>query len=395
MVRQLKSEAILEDRYAAMSASFWARNKAPSVNLNETPFAADRQLEDQNFMRMQNRNPQITAILKSDKMKSTKKAKTKVGDPLKNKASVLNKIVREASGVFNYALVAPIHRKEVSEKSISAGAKIDPDTCPLVEPYRKESSSKPMIVSFGHRPSSASLTFCPGTMQVRLRHGQVVQKPSPGKSSFGLSSSVLHQLLHAPRLPRPGEELDEIEKESLGDQGSFGTNMYMQEQMDVKSSSSGQNFRKPGSNVHFSLDDTEAVGIHYSEDHLTGINSVRSTDVSSIDIANSSTAIGSKSRKKKKNGTLKSLEHVAPWNESFHLVYRPPNEKILLRSNGAKHALPPLHERLRRFNKISANLDPSSGFCDNKRMTDKMLAVPLTFTKAIEMGADWLDEDCT
>jgi len=184
MVRQLKSESILEDRYAAMPASFWARNKAPSVNLNELPFATERQLEDQNFMRMQNRNPQAMAILKSDKLKSTKKAKVKIGNPLKNKASVLNKIVREASGVFNYALVPPIRRKEETENSIVI-EKIDPDTCPLVEPYRKESSSKPVIVTFGHRPSSASLTFCPGTMRVRLRHGQIVQKPAAGK--------VLHQ----------------------------------------------------------------------------------------------------------------------------------------------------------------------------------------------------------
>ena len=47
-------------------------------------------------------------------------------------------------------------------------------------------------------------------------------------------------------------------------------------------------------------------------------------------------------------------------------------------------------ERLKRFNKKASDIDASSGFCDNKRETDKLLAAPLTLSKAMEMGVEWL-----
>ena len=164
MVRTVKND-IVEQYDTQMSSSFWSRNKKDSVNLNESAFATDRQLEDQKFLREKCRNPHGMDLLKSDKVKSEKGGQTKEINALVTKAKVLNKIVREASGVFNYALVPPIIDKQ-QKKPEKSDSKIDPDTCTYVAPYRKESGSNPIIMSFGHRPRSASRTFYPGTMKV-------------------------------------------------------------------------------------------------------------------------------------------------------------------------------------------------------------------------------------
>jgi hypothetical protein len=78
------------------------------------------------------------------------------------KAKVINKIVREESGMHTYTLVPPLpgddsrsHERETIDVSH-----------PTFRPYAMESSLKPVMSSFGHRPKSASRTFNPATMKV-------------------------------------------------------------------------------------------------------------------------------------------------------------------------------------------------------------------------------------
>lgn len=114
---------------------------------------------------------------------------------LKTKAKVINKIVREMSGVHTYALIPPIEKRDKKVKE-----EVDPDTHPLMKPYRDESTRNPIMCSFGHRPRSASRTFHPSTMKVRLGHEEVAAVAGMGKSGFGLQPAVLAKLLHAPPL---------------------------------------------------------------------------------------------------------------------------------------------------------------------------------------------------
>ena len=128
------------------------------------------------------------------------------------KAKVLNKIVREASGVHNYAIVAPIsnqHREKLAA---------DPETHPLTKPYREQMQRAPIMCSFGHRPTSASRTYHPATMKFRLRHGEIAPSKTGGRSGVGLAPAVLAKLLHAPKLEHPSESM---EGTSMSE-GSFG-----------------------------------------------------------------------------------------------------------------------------------------------------------------------------
>ena len=68
-------------------------------------------------------------------------------------------------------------------------------------PYTSESNCSPSLTSFGHRPISASRTFHPCTMRIRLRHDEIVKTTKKKrKTGFGLSPMVLEKLLHAPKL---------------------------------------------------------------------------------------------------------------------------------------------------------------------------------------------------
>jgi hypothetical protein len=103
-------------------------------------------------------------------------------------------------------LVPPI----VTNKSRShENIPIDPDTHPLMKPYREQSNTNPIMCSFGHRPKSASRTFHPGTMKIRLTKGEIAQPARNGRNGFGLPPSILSKLLHAPKIHHPGEEFEE------------------------------------------------------------------------------------------------------------------------------------------------------------------------------------------
>jgi hypothetical protein len=121
------------------------------------------------------------------------------------KAKVLNKIVREESGVHTYTLVPPPRQLDDKKKEVEP---VDAETHPLFRPYALEAHQKPVIMSFGHRPSSASRTFNPATMRVRLKHGEIAKQERPNASGFGIPVAVLTKVLHAPDLPRPGTEFE-------------------------------------------------------------------------------------------------------------------------------------------------------------------------------------------
>jgi hypothetical protein len=178
----------------------WRRNKKATVDLMEMPVAIDRQLEDQRIQSEFNRNPRANIPTKVDKVRSEQIiAKKGSSRDVGIKANVVNKFVREASGIHTYTLVPPPRRKG---EVIPIDA--DPETNPFVKTYAKETKKKPVIVSFGHRPSSASRTFNPGTMKIRMKHNEFAKAPKEGKFEFGLSVGILGKLLNAPKIDAPG-----------------------------------------------------------------------------------------------------------------------------------------------------------------------------------------------
>lgn len=202
---QVVKEGGIEQFDKPMPAHYWLRNKKQSVKYaHDTPFATERQLEDQRLLMLKNRNPQLLVPTKVDKVRSQVISST-IGSsrPEAVKANVLNKIVREASGIHNYTIVAPLKLKSEKPKF----EKLEPETNPRVRPYAKEAKMKPVLCSFGHRPRSASRTFHPATMKFRLKHGEIASGGDDvrRKTGFGLPVSVLAQVLKAPKLHHPND----------------------------------------------------------------------------------------------------------------------------------------------------------------------------------------------
>ena len=193
----------VEEHDEAATKHFWVSHKKASLNLliDDTPFAIDRQLEDQRFSTFNNRNPQLNAPTRADKTRSeTMVAKKGAIRDIAIKVKVLNKIVREESGQHTFTLVPPL--SEAGHRG-DADAGVDPMTHPLFRPYAAEARQKPVVQSFGHRPSSASRIFNPATMKVRLRHGSVAKQEKPAHATgFGIPVAVLTKVLKAPELLR-------------------------------------------------------------------------------------------------------------------------------------------------------------------------------------------------
>lgn len=142
-------------------------------------------------------------MTKADKPRSIKITQKKGNaSALGIKSKVVNKIVREASGVHNYTLVPPIQSKTKEKMSH------DPNTNPLMKPYIEQASVNPIMCSFGHRPKSASRTFHPGTMKVRMSKGEIASVPTNGRNGFGLPPYVLQKILNAPKLHPPNTYTD-------------------------------------------------------------------------------------------------------------------------------------------------------------------------------------------
>lgn len=202
MVQAVPKEGIIEQYDKPMPRKHWQRTRKQTVNYAyDTPFATERQLEDQRLLQLQNRNPQALIPTKSDKLRSDiLNARKGESRAVAVKAHVVNKIVREASGVYNYALVPPPRQKFDDEEEVQ---KIDPELHPKLKPYASEAKMKPIICSFGHRPKSASRTFHPATMKFRLRHSEIAKITSNTQTGFGLPVAVLAKVLHAPQIRPP------------------------------------------------------------------------------------------------------------------------------------------------------------------------------------------------
>jgi hypothetical protein len=132
------------------------------------------------------------------------------------KVKAVNKIVREASGVYNYTLVAP-PRKKGEQENVEV---YDADTHPLTKPYREAAKENPSMCSFGHRPSSASRTFLPATMKFRLKRSEIAEPNSKG--GFGLTPANLAKIIKAPKYVSLADSLNMSEREEST--ASFGTN---------------------------------------------------------------------------------------------------------------------------------------------------------------------------
>lgn len=97
----------------------------------------------------------------------------------------------------------------------------DADTHPLTKPYRDAAKMNPSVCSFGHRPSSASRTFHPSTMAVRLKKGQIVKPGENGKSGFGLTPANLAKVIKAPKYVSLEDSLELDKTKNIG--SAFGS----------------------------------------------------------------------------------------------------------------------------------------------------------------------------
>lgn len=65
VVKENGIEMILDQK----PGNFWQRNKKPTIDfLHDTPFAAERQLEDQRLLAEKNRNPRKDEPTKVDRL---------------------------------------------------------------------------------------------------------------------------------------------------------------------------------------------------------------------------------------------------------------------------------------------------------------------------------------
>jgi hypothetical protein len=105
MVRKFNGET-LEQFDKPARENHWRRERKAKIDFfDESPFAIDRQLEDQREQMKFNRNPQLTSLMRSDQVRSTMMFESKgedggggVEDAAEIKAKVVNKIVRQYSG---------------------------------------------------------------------------------------------------------------------------------------------------------------------------------------------------------------------------------------------------------------------------------------------------------
>ena len=184
--RSLPMRLAVSDRGEAVLAEtprarlHWRRNKRPAVDLAEHPFAVERQLEDQRALMRRNR---WEGIVPGEERRL--RTLPEVED---SGTRWVGEIIRAETGVTDY--VASPRPRPLPRRPV-----LDADTLPLLRPYRREAQAKPTARSFGHRPSSASRTFHPASMKVRLRHGEVVQAPLVETGGLGLPTASLAALL--------------------------------------------------------------------------------------------------------------------------------------------------------------------------------------------------------
>lgn len=384
-----------------MTKHYWISHKKVSVDLVEdAPFALERQLDDQRFSILKNRNPQLDVPTKADKLRSQllnmKQGATR---DIAMKAKVLNKIIREESGQHTYTLVPPPVKDHIEG---SAKAEIDPFTHPMFRPYAVESKQKPTIVSFGHRPSSASRVFNPATMKFRLRHGSVAKQEKPSHASgFGIPIAVLSKVLQAPHLARPGEDNvfsddnsdsgEEHRRGTLSGTTSDPNNLFPSE--DEMSSLFELGFGRSTSTSAPSLSTIPQKGRHHSTagggySHSAGSSPTKaisatvksSPSVHSIHYGESSSAVNSPNMKKSttrsptKSAAAAAAVDRPEWNEFCTSVHLKACGKYALRSNvmTGKDDLS-ISDRLTRFQNRSVAQAQQNPWCADKQINDKLV----------------------
>lgn len=367
---QIIKEGSIELQIEEKPTAYWKRNRKPAISfIYDTPFAADRQLEDQRLLMEKNKNPQFYNPTKVDKPRSFQiAAKQGAARAVAMKANVLNKIVRESSGIHNYTIVPPPRTKK-SKGSRDDGEEeelLDPETNPYVKPYAKEAKSKPIICSFGHRPRSASRTFHPATMKFRLKHGEVLPTTDTKRTNVGLPVAVLAKVLHAPHISdNPFEIEDETNNEDIeesdlltssiaenGEGGGYSDLFFTQEQQQdllYNNPTGGTTTKK-----HFQAQ-KKAVRklspLPPQQQHHTSHASVATEEHSWI----SSVEEAEQRKHKKKVSTTDLLPSVSndgrpAWDEAFHRIKFSPNHMFEIRQSKINpKSTRPLKELLTRY----------------------------------------------
>jgi len=257
--------------------------------------------------------------------------------PVAIKANVLNKIVREASNVHSYVIIPPPRVKDGSGKTNDDDNDIDPETHPRFRIYAKEANRKPTVMSFGHRPRSASRVFHPATMRIKLKHGEIAHSNNVSKDAtgFGLPVAILSQVIKAPHISK---ELMETATESpkIDPYNLFGA---------------------PSSPL---IEHQQ----HRDNDSITEATWVSNNESS---LSRSLTLTG-RNKGKKKNKKLEPL-HDQPWNEGFHNIIKSNKELVTEKTVGRKKEPLTLLERMHRYESMSVE-DGTSLFCVEKQIND-------------------------
>lgn len=120
------------------------------------------------------------------------------------KLKIVNKILRKELDSTTYTVMPPILEKtrKTGFSDFNIPEPID-HRHPVFRPYYTDFLLRPVMTSYGHRPSSGSRTFVPATMKIRLKHGELIKTDlEKKKTGFGLPVSVLAKLLRVPKQPK-------------------------------------------------------------------------------------------------------------------------------------------------------------------------------------------------
>eukprot|EP01038_Epipyxis_sp_PR26KG_P005146 gene5146-7166_t len=351
MVRTVLEGAI-EEYDKPRPKNYWLRNKKAKVDfLHGNPFAIDRQLEDLKLQSEVNKNPQYYATSKMDKLRSVQISKTAgASRPVAMKANAVNKFVREASGIHNYTIVPPPRIKDKKGQENDP----DPETNPKMRPYAKEAKMKPILVSFGHRPRSASRTFHPATMKFRLKHGEIAKIDNPSRTGFGLPVAALAKILKAPKIEIPIESEHGKESPSMtsADNISFAESNSQFDHLFFSEKEKEFMFASKQSKKSSIMDD--------SGSQPSWISSIEQID---------------RKGKSSKNNKLEPIIDRPPWDEAFIVNFKNHAEEFK-KKTGSIHTLQPLTlaERLTRYNSMAAMTEKKPHiFCSEKYATDKII----------------------
>jgi predicted kinase len=321
----------------------------------ELPIAVERQWEDLQIQREFNRNPRVHAPTKVDKVRSEMIInKNGAARDVDIKAKVVNKIVREASGVHQYAIVPPPRR---GKKTIPLDP--DPETNPLVKLYAKETKKKPVIVSYGHRPSSASRTFNPGTMKIHMRHDEAVSAPQNNTFNFGLPAGILQKILKAPSIK--GNPFGENEQENVEPKNAVYLEETKRKHSGAKSEARVRDVREQ--NMFSNGVDASTTDSMNSGGTLPPLSSTLMYSQLRNELGKSH--FGEQLEKNKR----------VPWDTAHNVISPLMRKKEIyaLKANHMNDSMLTLKEKLTRYHK-KTTADTMSPFCPEKQLNDVIVA---------------------